>query len=113
MFPTPENRTKEPIHLLLLRTIVFSAALATGLWSVASLPVLVAVLAAGLVGVIAGRELAVTRVRTGAILAGCASLVGCGWVAAAVLGSASAFAHAVGVAGAWRRREGFSLLWAL
>ena len=104
-----ENDVKEPIHLLVLRGLVFTAALATGLWSVANPPVLAAVLAAALLGLVASRELARTKVRAWVVLAASAMLAGLGWAISAFLGDAAWFSHLIGVGAALATTQAIQL----
>ncbi len=100
---------KEPIHLLLMRSVVYTAALLTATWPIAGLGVNVAVVASALAGVVAGRQLAATRLRTWAIAAACGGLVLLGWIVGGGLGSATWFAHMTGPSNALAATQGVTL----
>jgi transglutaminase-like putative cysteine protease len=90
------NIAKEPIHLLLLRGLIYSAVLLAALWPLASLAVILAVVATALAGLVLGRRLAVSRLRYAVVAAGSAGLALGGCALGYWLGSAAWVARAVG-----------------
>jgi transglutaminase-like putative cysteine protease len=104
-----EINAKEPFHLLTLRCIVYTAALGAAVWPAATASVSIAVAVAGLAGVIAGRQLAGSRVRTWVVLAFSAGLVVLGAIISGLMGSSTAFAHAAGLSAAMAWTQGIAL----
>src|SRR5262249_51068731 len=97
---------REPAHLLVLRSIVYTGAVLAAVWPLtdwsatlgAWLAPVCCVLAA-VAGLWLGRRLAVSAVRTAPVLLGCALAVLLGASAGSLLGGTPALARAVGVRG--------------
>jgi transglutaminase-like putative cysteine protease len=92
-----ENPAREPLHLLLVRAVVYSATLLILLAPMLTMAVAIAALAAALVGLVLGRALAASRVRTPVVLAGAALVVLTGAGIGSLLGSSSALAQRMGI----------------
>ena len=97
---------KEPLHLLFLRALVYTAAVFLFLGQLTAWPVTLTAVGAALVALVLGRWLAATRLRTPILLIAAAGCVLLGIGLQAVLGDSPQLAAALGIPTALAVTEG-------
>jgi hypothetical protein len=103
-----ENPTREPLHLLMVRSVVYTATLMILLAPMLTSTVTIAATVAALGGLILGRSLAASRVRTPVVLAGAGLTTLIGFGIAALVGSLASLAQAAGITAALALTHGVS-----